>query len=138
MKKLFAHPIAIYSLLLFFPTLLALVLGHYYSEMKELSEIHAHLASMQSKVEKYHLLKEKESSFFNQFENASPLYIENSLESLSLLSTEGKKFRNRLRPSSTFLCERVSTSKSRKSGKTWRIVSRPTATHVQRGLSSRK
>lgn len=91
MKKLLATPLALGFILLFFPVVITMTLIHYYFEMHELNEIHTHLVSMQSKVEKYHLVKEKEALFFDQIENGSPTYIENTLEPLSFLNTEAKK-----------------------------------------------
>ena len=91
MKKLLVNPIALILVLLFFPIAITMALFHYYSEMKELNEIHAHLIAMQSKVDRYHLLKEKENTFFAQIENGSPTYIELTLEPLTFLNTEAKK-----------------------------------------------
>lgn len=73
------------------PSLLFYQAYYYYTEISELNKVEQYLIAMQSKIMKYNLVKERETSFFNQIEVADPNFIQKQLEPIVFLDPEIKK-----------------------------------------------
>lgn len=96
LKKYATHPYAFFSLLILAPLPMLYFLYCFYCHMQDLSDLQQRLDIIQIKALNLRLQKEKESSFYNQINQADHYYIDKYLETLSFLEPEIKTFKSQL------------------------------------------